>query len=322
MRKRQFLAALLGPPFVLPARAQDAFPTRPLRFVVPFAAGGPSDIVARIMAPHMSTTLGQPVIIDNRAGGGGMTGVDVLAKAAPDGYTFGIGSAGALAIAPKLGRGTPYDPLRDLVPVTLGVLVPEPLAVPAASPYRTLQDLIADAKARPGALNFGTTGNGSMPHLAGEQFRTAAGLDIVQIAYNSGGQLATAILRNEVQLGFADLPVLIPQIQAGAMRALAVGTKERLSWIPDVPTFAELGLPAVDASNWHGLVASARMPAGPLAAIRRAAIAALRDDEVRRRLHDQGAIPGGNSPEEFGAFMRSELEKWGEVIRRNNIQPD
>ncbi len=131
-----------------------------------------------------------------------------------------------------------------------------------------------------------------------------------------------ASLRNEVQLGFADLPVLIPQIQAGAMRALAVGTKERLSWIPDVPTFAELGLPAVDASNWHGLFASARMPAGPLAAIRRAAIAALQDDEARRRLRDQGAIPGGNNPEVFGAFLRGELEKWGEVIRRNNIQPD
>ncbi|SDC28622.1 Bug family tripartite tricarboxylate transporter substrate binding protein [Belnapia rosea] len=322
MRKRQVLAALLGMPFVRPARAQDGFPSRPLRFIVPFAAGGPSDIVARIVAPHMAATLGQPVIIENRPGGGGMTGVDVVAKAAPDGYTFGIGSAGALAIAPKLGRGTPYDPLRDLAPVTLGVLVPEPLVVPASSPYRSLGELIADAKARPGALNFGTTGNGSMPHLAGEQFRAAAGLDIVQIAYNSGGQLATAILRNEVQLGFADLPVLIPQIQAGAMRALAVGTKERLSWIPDVPTFAELGLPTVDASNWHGLFAPVRMPDGPLAAIRRAAIAALQDEEVRRRLHDQGAIPGGGSAEEFGAFMRSESEKWGEVIRRNNIQPD
>jgi len=278
--------------------------------------------MGRMIAEHLQTKWGKPVIVENRPGAGTNLGMDALAKAVPDGYTFGIGSAGALAVAPKLGRGTPYDPLRDLVPITLGVLVPEPLVVPAASPYRTLQDLIAAAKARPGALNFGTTGNGSMPHLAGEQFRAAAGLDMVQIAYNSGGQLATSILRNEVQLGFADLPVLIPQLQAGAMRALAVGTKERLSWIPDVPTFAELGLPAVDASNWHGLVASARMPVAPLAAIRRAAIAALQDEEVRRRLHEQGAIPGGNSPEEFGAFMRSELEKWGEVIRRNNIQPD
>ncbi len=316
------IAALLGGLVALPAVAQDLFPTRPIRFVVPFAAGGPSDIVARIMAPHMQQTLGQPVVVDNRAGAGGVTGVDLVAKASPDGYVFGIGSAGALAISPNLGRGTPYDPLRDLAAITLGVLVPEPVVVPAISPYRTLADLIADARARPGALNFGSTGNGSMPHLAAEQLRAAASLDLVQIAYNSGGQLATAILRNEVQLGFADLPVLLPQINAGTMRALAVGTPERLSWIPDVPTFRELGLPSVDASNWHGLIAPARTQPTALAALRRAAIAALQDPDIRRRLNEQGAIPGGNSAEEFAAFLRTENAKWGEVIRRNNIRPD
>lgn len=202
------------------------------------------------------------------------------------------------------------------------MLVPEPVVVPAASRYRTLQDLIADARARPGALNFGSTGNGSMPHLAAEQLRAAAGLELVQIAYNSGGQLATAILRNEVQLGFADLPVLLPQIQAGSLRALAVGTPERLAWIPDVPTFRELGLPSVDASNWHGLVAPARTQPAALEALRRAAINALQDPETRRRLNEQGAIPGGNNPEEFGAFLGSENAKWGAVIRLNNIRPD
>lgn len=316
------IAALLGSLVALPSLAQDPFPTRPIRFVVPFAAGGPSDIVARIMAPHMQQSLGQPVIVDNRAGAGGVTGVDIVAKASPDSYVFGIGSAGALAISPNLGRGTPYDPLRDFAAITLGVLVPEPVVVPAISPYRTLADLIADARARPGALNFGSTGNGSMPHLAAEQLRAAASLDLVQIAYNSGGQLATAVLRNEVQLGFADLPVLLPQINAGTMRALAVGTPERLSWIPDVPTFRELGLPSVDASNWHGLIAPARTQPAALAALRRAAIAALQDPEIRRRLNEQGAIPGGNSAEEFAAFMRTENAKWGEVIRRNNIRPD
>jgi len=313
------LSTLTALPASLPAWAQDNYPSRPLRFIVPFGAGGPSDIVARTIAPRMAATLGQPVVIENRAGAGGVTGVDVAARATPDGYTFAIGSAGALAISPSLGRGTPYDPLRDLAPITLGVLVPEPVVVPAASPFRTLQELVAGAKARPGSLNFGSTGSGSMPHLAGEQLRAAAGIDIVHVSYTSGGLLATAILRNEVQLGFADLPVLLPQIQAGTLRALAVGTPERLSWIPDVPTMTEVGLPAVDASNWHGLVASARIPEGPLGILRRAAIGALQDPEIRRQLTAQGAMPGGNSPEEFGAFLRSENAKWGEVIRRNNI---
>ncbi len=319
MKKTMILAMLLG---ALPAWAQESFPTRPIRLVVPFAAGGPSDIVARIIAPHMSAGLGQPVVVENRAGGGGMTGVDVVAKATPDGYSFGIGSAGALAISPGLGRGTPYDPLRDLVPITLAVLVPEPVVVPAISPFRSLAELIAGARTRPGSLNFGSTGNGSMPHLAAEQLRAAASLNLVHISYNSGGQLATAILRNEVQLGFADLPVLLPQIQAGGLRALAVGTPERLAWIPDVPTFAELGFPSVDANNWHGLIAASRVPPAPLAALRRAAIAALQDADIRQRLNQQGAIPGGNPHEEFGAFMRSELEKWGGIIRRNNITAD
>ena len=322
MTRRPLLAILLALAATLPAAAQDRFPSRPIRLVVPFAAGGPSDIIARILAPRMGSTLGQPVIIENRVGAGGVTGVDVIARAAPDGYTFGIGSAGGLAISPSLGRGTPYDPLRDLLPISLAALVPEPLVVPAASPFRSLRDLIAAAKAKPGSLNFGTTGNGSMPHLAAEQLRAAAGIEIVNISYNSGGQLATAVLKDEVQMGFADLPVLLANIQAGTMRALAVGTPQRLSWLPEVPTFAELGLPGVDASNWHGLVAPARMAEAPLRAIRDAAITALRDAEVQRLLHDQGALPGGNSPEEFAAFLQSELVKWREVIRVNRISPD
>ncbi len=321
MKRRAFIA-LSAAGLATPAIAQDAFPNRAVRFVVPFAAGGPSDIVARILAPRMSATLGQPVVVENRVGAGGVTGVDVVAKATPDGYSFGIGSAGALAISPNLGRGTPYNPLTDLAPLTQGVLVPEPVVVPGASPYRTLAELVADARARPGALNFGSTGNGSMPHLAAAQLMAAARIEAVHISYNSGGQLATAILRNEVQFGFADLPVLLPNIQAGTMRALGVGASARLPWIPEVPTFAELGMPSVDASNWHGLFTSARVPAGPLAALRRAAIGALQDAEVRQLLHQQGAIPGGNPPEEFGAFIASENRKWAEVIRRNNITAD
>ncbi|MDB5412135.1 MAG: Tripartite-type tricarboxylate transporter, receptor component TctC [Rubritepida sp.] len=302
------------------ALAQEAWPSRPIRLVVPFAPGGPSDIVARVLTPRLSATLGQPFIVENRAGGAGITGLETVARATPDGYVIGLGSAGGLAIAPRLGRGTSYDPLRDFAPITLGVLVPEPLVVSAALPYRTLAELIAAAKAAPGRLNFASTGPGSMPHLAAEQLRAAAGIDITHVSYRSGGLLAMAVVQGEVQLGFADLPVLLANIRAGVLRPLAVAAPQRLSWIPDVPTMAELGLPGVDASNWHGFVAPARVPEPILVALHRAVAGALRDPELARVLHDQGAVPGGNSREEFGAFLRSENEKWGEVIRRGNIQ--
>ncbi|WP_431285070.1 Bug family tripartite tricarboxylate transporter substrate binding protein [Humitalea sp. 24SJ18S-53] len=179
--------ALLGALQVLPAAAQKAYPTQAIRFIVTFTVSGPSEIVARTIAPPMSATLGQRVPVENRVGAGGVTGVDITAKSTPDGYTFAIGSAGALAISPNLDRGTPYDPLCDLAPITLAVLAPERLAVPGVSPFQTMQEVVAAARARPGAANFGSTGSGSMPHLAAEQLRAAAGIDIVHISYNSGG---------------------------------------------------------------------------------------------------------------------------------------
>ncbi len=311
-----------------PAAAQDAaaagFPNRPIRLIVPFAAGGPSDITARLMAPKMSAALNnQPIVVESRPGAGGVTGVDVAAKAAPDGYTIVLGSAGALAISPGLpDRSMPYDTLRDLAPITLAVLVPEPVVVPASTPFRTMQEFIAAARAQPGRLNYGHTGPGSMPHLAGELIKFTAGIDIVAVSYRGGAPLSTALLASEVQMGLADLPILLPHIRSGAFRALAVGNRERLPWLPDVPTMAEVGLPGVDTNNWHGLVAPARVPAPVLDALHRAAAGALRDPEVARALYDQGAIPGGNSREEFGAFIRSEMEKWAAVIRRGNVRVD
>jgi tripartite-type tricarboxylate transporter receptor subunit TctC len=321
MNRRTLLAAA-ALPITAPALAQAPWPDRPIRVVVPFAAGGPSDIVVRLIAPRLTATLGQPVVVDNRAGAGGVTGVDAVAKAAPDGYTIGIGSAGGLAISPRLDRGTPYDSLRDLAPLTLAVLVPEPLVVPAALPFRTVAELIAAARAQPGRLNYGSAGSGSMPHLAGELFRMAAGIEITHVSYRGGAPLALAILLNEVQMGFADLPILLPHIRAGGLRALAVGTRQRLEWIPDVPTMAEVGLPTVDANNWHGFVAPARVPEPVLVRLHAALAGALNDPEIRRALHDQGAIPGGNARAEFGAFLRDENDKWGGVIQRAGVRAD
>lgn len=322
MNRRSLVGALGVLPLLRPSVARAAWPDRPIRIVVPFAPGGPSDILSRLIAPKMSAMLGQPVVVENRPGAGGVTGVDAAAKSAPDGYVIVLGSAGGLAISPHLGRGTPYDPLRDLTPLTLGMLVPEPLVVPAATGFMNVDDLVAAAKARPGRLNFGSSGPGGMPHLAAELFLASAGIEVTHVPYRGGAPLAMALVQNEVQMGFADLPVLLPHIRAGVLRALAVGAERRVPWLPDVPTTTELGHPTVRADNWHGFVAPARVPEDALAAMHRALAAALTDPEVARALDAQGAIPGGNSREAFGAFLRAENEKWSGVIRRANIRVD
>jgi tripartite-type tricarboxylate transporter receptor subunit TctC len=319
---RSFIAAAFAMLFSMPLAAQEHFPNRPIRIIVPFAAGGPSDIVARLLAPKMMIVLGQPVIVDNRPGAGGVTGVDVAAKSAPDGYTIALGSAGGVAISPQLDRGTPYDPMSDLAPLTLGVLVPEPIVVSSATPFRSLQELIAAARAQPGKINQGSTGSGSLPHLAGELLKNATGIEMTHVPYRGGAPLTTALIQNEVQVGLADLPILLPQIRAGTIRALAVGSAQRLPWLPDVPTMIELGYPGVDTNNWHGFVAPARVPEPILERLHGALAGAIKDPEISRQLFDQGAVPGGSSRAEFGDFIKAEMAKWGEVIRRGNIRAD
>jgi tripartite-type tricarboxylate transporter receptor subunit TctC len=314
------LPALLLAPW--PAAAQEPFPNRPVRLIVPFATGGPSDIVARLMAPRMSQVLGQTVVVESRPGAGGVTGVDAAAKAAPDGHTIAIGSAGGLAISPGLQPNMPYDTLRDLAPLTLAVIVHEPVVVPANLPYRTLAEFLAAAKAEPGRLNYGSTGPGSMPHLAGELIKLTAGVDITHVPYRGGAPLTTALLAGEIQMGLADLPILLPHLRAGTLRALAIGAEERYPLLPEVPTMAEAGLPGVLTNNWHGLVAPARTPEPALALLHRAAVAALQDPETARLLREQGAIPSPTGRQEFTAFIQSETARWGEVIRRAGVKPD
>ncbi len=322
MRLGMLAAALLAL-LAGPALAQEApFPNRPVRLIVPFATGGPSDIVARMMVPTMTRLLGQTVVVEARPGAGGVTGVDVAAKAAPDGYTIVLGSAGGLAISPVLQPSMPYDVARDLAPLTLAVIVHEPVVVPASMPWRTLGEMLAEARRRPGQLNYASTGPGSMPHLAGELIKLAAGVDIAHIPYRGGAPLTTALLAGEVQMGLADLPILLPHLRAGTLRALAIGSDERYPLLPDVPTMAEAGLPGVKTDNWHGLAAPARTPPAVLAALQRAAATALREPETASRLREQGAIPVGNSAEEFGAFIRAEQARWREVIQRAGVKPE
>jgi tripartite-type tricarboxylate transporter receptor subunit TctC len=304
---------------VAPAYAQD-YPSRPIRLVVPFPPGGPNDIIGRVFGQKMQELLGQPVIIDNRPGAGGALGTDNVAKSEPDGYTIAIASAGALAISTALQEKILYDPLKDLAPVTLVAKVPELLVASTTLPVASVKELIALAKAKPGAINYGSSGPGSMPHLAGALFATSAGIDIVHVPYRGAAPAINDLIGHQVQIIFLDLPVLLPHIQSGAVKALAVGGRLRVQQLPDLPTLNELGYPQIEADNWYGMVAPARTPSAVVTKLNAAAIAAMKAPEVQDKLAPQGAILVGNTPEEFAAYIASEIQKWTKVVQTAGIK--
>ena len=312
---RALNSALAALALLIPASAlAQSWPDHAIRLVVPFPAGGPTDIIARVVGQAMTDALGQPVVIDNRGGAGGVTGTDQVARAAPDGYTLALSSAGALSISPSLQR-MPYNSTRDLTPITLVAKVPELLVAPAASTARTLEDFIAAAKARPGAFNFASTGPGGMPHLAAELLKATAKIDMVHVPYSGAAPAVTDLLGARTEMMFADIPVLLPHVQSGALRALAVGSAKRVPMLPDVPTTAEKGLPAVEAENWYGIVAPAATPPAIAIKLNATIVSALRSPQVRDKLTPLGAILIGDTPEEFKAYILSEEAKWAEVVR-------
>ena len=302
-----------------PGLAQN-YPTKPIKLIVPFPAGGPNDIIARVVGARMAELLGQPVVVENRSGAGGVTGTDAVAKAEPDGHTIAITSAGALAISASLGEKLPYDATKDLQPVTLVARVPELLVVATDVPAASVSELVALAKGRPGKLNFASSGPGSMPHLAGELFRMAAGIDIVHVPYRGAAPAVNDLLARQVQMVFLDLPVLLPQVQAGKLNPLALAGRARAPTIPDVPTMAEAGLPSVEAENWYGLVVPPKTPAPIVAKLHAAAVDAMRTPAVQDKLRDQGAVLVGNTPEEFAGYIRSETEKWRKVVEAAGVK--
>ena len=310
---RILCALLTGLSLLSPAMAED-FPARQIRLIVPFPAGGPSDIIARVVGQRMSEIAKQTVIIDNRGGQGGVLGTELLAKATPDGYTIALSSAGALAISPTMERVT-YDPLKDLQTITLVAKVPEMLVVTPDVPAKTMAELVALAKAKPGKLNFASTGPGSMPHLAGELLKLIGKVDIVHVPYRGAAPAINDLLGQQVQMAFLDQPVLLPQIKAGGLRPIAIGAPERASTLPDVPTTAEVGMPDLLAENWHGMVAPAGTPAAIVAVLNRITTEALQDPTVKEKLAIQGATVVGDSPEHFHAFLESEIARWAKVIK-------
>jgi tripartite-type tricarboxylate transporter receptor subunit TctC len=305
----------------LAAGAQD-FPSKgPIKIIVPFPAGGPNDIIARAVGQKMSEILKQKVIIDNRGGAGGVLGTELVAKADPDGYTVAVTSAGALAISASVQKGVPYDATKDFKAITLVAKVPEMLVVATSVPASNMAELVALAKKEPGKLNFASSGIGSMPHLAGELLKLNAHINIVHVPYRGAAPAVNDLLGQQVQMVFLDLPILIPQVQAGKLKAIAIGTTKRVAALPNVPTTVEVGYPNIQTENWYGMVAPAATPPDVVAKLNKAAAEALHSDDVKKRLDPLGAILIGDKPEEFAAFIKSEREKWAGVVKAAGIQP-
>jgi tripartite-type tricarboxylate transporter receptor subunit TctC len=296
----------------------QSFPNKPIRLIVPFTAGGPNDIIARVVGQRMSDSLKQPVVIENREGQGGVTGTDQVARSKPDGYTLALTSAGALAISPSMQKVN-YDPLKDLAPVTLVAKVPEMLVVSPKVPANNMQDLLALIRKEPGKLNFASSGPGSLPHLAGELFKLTAKLDLVHVPYRGAAPAVNDLVGGQVEMAFFDLPVLLPQVQSGALKAIAIGAMQRAPSAPNVPSTAEVGLPSLQAENWYGIVAPAGLPQDVMDILHKASVDAIKDPAVLEKLSSQGAILVGNKPDEFRAFIASETQKWAAVIKDAGI---
>lgn len=303
--------SLLLVPFAV--KAQD-FPNKQIRLIVPFPPGGPNDIIARVVGQRMSEILKQPLVIDNRGGQGGVLGTDVVAKAAPDGYTIGIVSASSLVISPTMEK-VAYDVHKDFAPVTLVTTVPEMLVVASSVPAKNMAELVALAKAQPGKLNFASAGIGGLPHLAGELFKLTAKIDIVHVPYRGAAPAINDLLGQQVQMTFLDLPVILPQIRAGLLRPIALGAPERAPTAPDVPTTAEVGMPDLLIENWYGMIAPAGTPEKIVATLNRAANEAMNDPSVKAKLAEQGLTVAGDTPEQFRGFIEAQTRKWAGVIK-------
>lgn len=298
--------------------AQD-FPNRPIKFVVPFPAGGPSDFISRVLAEKMSTLLGQSIVIENRAGAGGLNGMTSVAKSPPDGYTIAIAPSSNLAMMVNLRETMPFQ-LSELALLTQIVSVPEILVVNPTVPAQTLAEFIALAKAEPGKVVFASTGIGGMPHMAMELLQLTAGIKLVHVPYTGAAPAVNDLLGGHVKTMFADVPVLLGNIQAGKLRALAIGSRVRIASLPQLATTGELGMPQVEADNWYGLVAPSGTPAPILAKLQAAAAEALHAQDVKDKLASQGAIAVGNTAAEFQAYVKNEIERWGKVIAATGIK--
>ena len=315
------LAAIAGLRAIA-AGAQTTYPNKPIRIIVPFTPGGSSDILGRAIGKALGEAWQQPVIVETKPGAGGAIGADAGAKAAPDGYTLLMGHIGTLAVNPTLYPKLPYDPVRDFAPVALVAMVPNVLVVNPNVPARTVAELIALAKARPGTLTSSSGGTGSAAHLAIEYFKLATGTDITHVPYKGTAPAVTDLLGGQVTMTMTGLPPLIEHIRAGKLRALGVASNARRPQIPDVPTIAEAGVPGFEATQWYGVVTPARTPGAIVDRLAAEIRRSLAQPELKARLEAEGAQPANMGPAEFQGLIRAEIERWAKVIRAAHIQPD
>ena len=316
-----WLAVLLGA--LLPPAAVSAqiYPARPIRIIVPQSPGGTTDFTARLVAPRLSERVGQSVVVDNRAGAGSLIGTDLVAKSAPDGYTLLV-VASSLTIIPAMYRKVPFDPVRDFAPVTTLSSYPNLVVVHPSVPAGSIRELIALAKARPGALNYGSGGTGTGTQLGAHLFGSMAGIDIVHVPYKGGGPALTAVIAGEVQLYFAPMPTVLALARAGKVKALAVTSAKRSPVMPDLPSVAEGGLKDYDEKTWNGILAPARTTPAVVGRLSGELAAILTTGAVRERLAAEGSEPTWSRPEDFAAMIKGEVGKWAKVIRQAGIQPE
>ena len=300
----------------------QAYPSHPIRLILPFPAGGPSDIIARTFGAKLGEALGQQVVADNRGGASGVIGAEIAARATPDGYTLFLGTIGVLTLNPNLYRKLPYDPQRDFRPVTLLSQSPYILLVYPGLPARSVKELVALAKSRPGRMNFASGGNGTGNHISGELLKLAAGVDIVHVPYKGASLAVGDLIAGNVQMLFINVLPALPHVKSGRARALAVTSAHRSPVLPDVPTFGEAGYPAVENGSWHGIVVPAGVPPAIVKRLHDELARIARQPDLKSRLEAQGAEVIGNTPDEFAAFIVSERERWGKVIRAAGIKAE
>jgi tripartite-type tricarboxylate transporter receptor subunit TctC len=323
MKRRQLLqsavSAALLPSLV---QAQDKYPSKPITWVCPYAAGGNADSRSRQVAKAMSAILGQPIIIDNKAGAGGNIGTEVIARAKPDGYTIGMGNFAPLAVNHALFKKLNFDPANDVVPIGLIEKGPLILMVRNDSPYKSVKDIVAAAKANPGKLSYASGGIGGSHHLSGALLENAAGIDLIHAPYKSGAAGATDLMGGQVQMMFEQMYSAMPAIKGGRLRALAITSKTRSPLLPDLPTMAEQGFPAIEVLNWQGLIAPKGISPELVKTLNAALNKALQDPDVKEKILSQGNEMGGGTPETFAALIKAEAPRWGKVVRDAKIEPE